>query len=321
MPTPAPDFRVHALAARATDSTTTSPPSTAPSTTSETPFFPSPTGSDCDSCNAEDNKSLEFTKNAVEGALIVVAIALILAITTWRMVRLRRHNRPLRHFFRVHSHPHSPSSTHLPTGRPSSVPRTTGLPPAPAPPASVIYDTLVAPVPLAHHPRRERGRARRTRAADVDGRGRRGAIRHPEDGEELPEYDDKDVLPRYQDVEAGLVPGPGATAAARPGPGPGPGAAMHAAAAAETRREEPGQMVGVGTLMLGRSPNRDGGTSDTDPLVTRTVAMSGSGPDAEAEMGAATSEDGDHHDQCHAYPPPMSSAGSHEGYGDPRMHD
>ena len=46
---------------------------------------------------------------------------------------------------------------------------------------------------------------------------RRGPIRHPEDGEELPEYDDKDVLPRYQDVEAGLVPGSTARLASGPG--------------------------------------------------------------------------------------------------------
>ncbi|KAI9057575.1 hypothetical protein FKP32DRAFT_1598149 [Trametes sanguinea] len=167
-------------------------------------------------------------------------------------------------------------------------------------------------------PRRERGRSRRTHAADVDARGRRGLVRHPEDGEELPEYDDKDVLPRYQDVEAGLVPG--STARPAPGPGPVPGAAMGHGAPPEARdverREDPGQMVGVGTLMMGRSPNGDGGTSDTDPLVTRSGTGSENGN--RTEMGT-TSEDREHCD--HAYPPPMSSAGSHEGYGDPRRHD
>ena len=83
------------------------------------------------------------------------------------------------------------------------------------------------------------------RAGDVDARGRRGTIAHPDDPDEcLPEYDDKDVLPRYQDVQR---------ADARAGfPGAGAGA----------EREEG---------MEGRSPNRagDAETGDTIPLVTR----------------------------------------------------
>ncbi|KAJ2976883.1 hypothetical protein NUW54_g11495 [Trametes sanguinea] len=61
-------------------------------------------------------------------------------------------------------------------------------------------------------------------------------------------------------------------------------------------------------VMMGRSPNGDGGTSDTDPLVTRSGTGTENGN--RTELGT-TSEDGDRRD--HAYPSPMSSAGSHEG--------
>ncbi|KAI0334172.1 hypothetical protein GY45DRAFT_1343524 [Cubamyces sp. BRFM 1775] len=300
MPTPAPD-RSLGLAVRATNAAAFIPadsltqgdlPSTTPtgaqtsstasSTTSDSPFFPTPT--DCASCDPETSSDLKFTKSAVEGALIVAAIALIFAFSMWRVLCLRRENRPLSHFFRIHSHPHTEHS--VPTARPPTVPRTTGLPPTRAPPASLIVETLSAPAPLAQRPRR--GRGRRTYAGDIDAMGRRGPITHPDDPEEnLPEYDDKDVLPRYQDLEAGR---------ARSAPVP--------TSIGEDlgRVSDAGRMVGVGAGMMGRSPNRDGGTSDTDPLVMRMQLS-----------GTATSEDD------HVYPP-MSSAGSHEGHGDLQRH-
>lgn len=120
--------------------------------------------------------------------------------------------------------------------------------------------------------------------------GRRGPITHPDDPEEyLPEYDDKDVLPRYQDLEAGRT-GETGSAPERTGAGDDLG-----------RVSDAGRMVGVGAGMMGRSPNRDGGTSDTDPLVMRM------------QLSGATSDDD------HVYPP-MSSAGSHEGHGDLQRH-
>ena len=64
----------------------------------------------------------------------------------------------------------------------------------------------------------------------------------------------------------------------------------------------PAFCAGTRAGMMGRSPNRDGGTSDTDPLVMRMQLS-----------GTATSEDD------HVYPP-MSSAGSHEGHGDLQRH-
>ncbi|KAI0350989.1 hypothetical protein OH77DRAFT_989574 [Trametes cingulata] len=269
------------------DSLTAGSPSTAgtPTSTTDTPFFPSPSGY-CDGCEVENSKNAEYIKSAVEGALIVAAVALMLSLTMWRALRLRRKRRPLRDFFRVRSHQHTSS---VPT-RPPTVPRTTGLPPTSGPPASVIYDTLSPPLPLAHRNGR-RGRGRRTYAGDIDAAGRRGPIAHPEDPNEvLPEYDDKDVLPRYQDLEGG-----GSIASAG---GPLPGVT-----GLQGVGEDAGRMAGVGT-MLGRSPNGDGGTSDTDPLVTR-LRMS------------AVSEDGHEH----AYPPPMSSAESHEGHGSVQRHD
>ncbi|KAI8972544.1 hypothetical protein BD414DRAFT_581217 [Trametes punicea] len=300
---------VQELVANPSSSVSSSGTPSAPSSTSDTPFFPSPTGSDCESCSEENSKSLQFTKNAVEGALIVVAVILILSATSWRFIRLHRNRRPLRDFFRVHSHPH-PHST-VPS-RPPTVPRTTGLPPTRPPPASVIYDSLAAPpVPLVSAPSgARRSRGRRTRAGDIDARGRRGRIAHPDDpDEELPEYDDKDVLPRYQDLEAGVgraaagtdVPSPlgaGGDAGASGDAGRGSGEDMGRVGGA-------GQMVGVGTAMMGRSANGEGGTSDTDPLVTRMRPST---------AAAGTSEDD------HAYPPPMSSAESHEGHGVVQRH-
>ncbi|TBU22147.1 hypothetical protein BD311DRAFT_825744 [Dichomitus squalens] len=150
-----------------------------------------------------------------------------------RAVRIRRSGRPMRDFFVAHPQPDVPP-------RPRAVPRTTGLPPAPAPPVGVIYDSLTPPVPLVHRGTllayERRGRTRRVRAGDVDAGGRRGHVAHPDDPDEfLPEYDDKDVLPRYQDVQ----------------------------------RAHPAVGVGAG----GRAPNGvgegAGETGDTVPLVTR----------------------------------------------------
>ncbi|KAI0651366.1 hypothetical protein C8Q79DRAFT_897410 [Trametes meyenii] len=239
------------------------------SSTTDTPFFPTPSGY-CDGCEIENDKSLDYTKNAVEGALIVVAVALIISLTFWRTMRLRRRNLPLREFFRTHP---NRSSTNL-VSRPPTVPRTTGLPPTQAPSASVIYDSLTSPVPLVHRGEtlrygRRHGRGRRTYATDIGAGGRRGTVAHPDDPNEfLPEYDDKDILPRYQDLEAGDRRG-------------------------APSGEDEGRMAVI-AAMLGRSPNRDGGTSDTDPLVT---AM---------ELGGM-SDDG------HAYPP-TSSVGSHDAH-------
>ncbi|KAI0702567.1 hypothetical protein C8Q76DRAFT_754855 [Earliella scabrosa] len=193
---------------------------TSASSTSDPPFFPSPTGTPV---SGDGSSGLEFTKNAVESALIVAAIALIIALTSWRLIKLRHQNRPLGHFFRAEPQPDVPP-------RPRAVPRTTGLPSVPAPPAAVICDML----PMALHGEHRRGRGRRTRAGDIGEGGRRGNIAHPDDPDEfLPEYDDKDVLPRYQDVQS-----------------------SSAAAAAGARWE-------------GSAPNGRGGTNDTIPLVTR----------------------------------------------------
>ncbi|TFK92913.1 hypothetical protein K466DRAFT_181815 [Polyporus arcularius HHB13444] len=172
----------------------------------------------------------------------------------WRIIRLRRRERPLTHFFRANPQPDVPE-------RPRTVPRTTGLPSVPPPPASLIYDTLTSPVPLVHRDPR-RGHTRRTHAGDIDASGRRGPVAHPDDPEEfLPEYDDKDILPRYQDVpreHAATVP--------------------------------PG--------LDSRSPNGEGGTGDTIPLVTRMPLSS-----------SATLEEG---------MPALSSSGSHVGHEEPR---
>ncbi|RPD60857.1 hypothetical protein L227DRAFT_85903 [Lentinus tigrinus ALCF2SS1-6] len=168
---------------------------------------------------------LVFVQSAVEGALIAAAAILIIALCTWRIVRLRRRGRPITDFFRAHPLPDVPA-------RPRSVPRTTGLPPSSAPPESVIFDTLSNAASLVHREPR-RGRTRRTRAGDIDAGGRRGTIAHPDDPEEfLPEYDDKDVLPRYQDVHRD-----------------------HPDAASQG--------------LEGRSPNGAVGTSDTIPLIMR----------------------------------------------------
>ena len=152
-----------------------------------------------------------------------------------RIVRLRRHGRPARDFFRANPQPDVPP-------RPRELPRTTGLPPASAPHVSVIYDSLATPMPVLHRgeaPDRRR-RGRRTRAGDVDARGRRGDIAHPDDPEEfLPEYDDKDVLPKYQDVQR--------ASPSRAGTGAGENA------------------LGL----VGRSPNGAGEAGDRVPLVTR----------------------------------------------------
>ncbi|KAI0696367.1 hypothetical protein C8T65DRAFT_663708 [Cerioporus squamosus] len=223
------------------------------SRTSDVPFFPSPTAT------VESNDSrLRFTKSAVEGALVAAAAVVVIALCVWRIVRLRRKQRPLTHFFRAHPQPDVPE-------RPRSVPRTTGLPPVPAPPESLIYDTLSTPASLVHREPR-RGRTRRTRAGDIDGGGRRGTIAHPDDPEEfLPEYDDKDVLPRYQDVQRD-----------------------HAAA------------LPPGSGLEGRSPNREGGTSDTIPLVTR-IPLSSS---ATLEDGTSAPLSSGSHD-CHEAPRPQ----------------
>ncbi|CDO69982.1 hypothetical protein BN946_scf184836.g56 [Trametes cinnabarina] len=115
----------------------------------------------------------------------------------------------------------------------------------------------------------------------------------------------KDVLPRYQDIAAGCVPGSARAASAPVGLPP----ALPSPADASGRAGDEGQMVGIGTVLMGRRPNGDGGTSDTDPLVNRTMSEDhghGHGPG---------------HGE-HAYPPPTSSAGSHEGWhDDPRRHD
>ncbi|KAI0742621.1 hypothetical protein C8Q80DRAFT_1189738 [Daedaleopsis nitida] len=193
---------------------------TTASITSDSPFFPSPTG---ETVNHQEN--VEFTKNAVEGALIIAATALIIALTLWRIVKLRRHDRPLGHFFRSESQPDGVPA------RPRAVPRTTGLPSVPPPPSSYICDLL--PTTVLHGERR-RGRGRRAHADDIDVGGRRGNIQHPDDPNEyLPEYDDKDMLPRYQDLESSSAT-------------PRPGAHVN-----------------------GRSPNGERAMSDTIPLVTR----------------------------------------------------
>ncbi|KAH9916304.1 uncharacterized protein BXZ73DRAFT_22181, partial [Epithele typhae] len=109
-----------------------------------------------------------------------------------RLIVLRRSKRPLRDFFWANPQPDVPA-------RPQTVPRTTGLPSISGPPASVIYATL--PMPPAALADRQR-RRRRTRGGDIDAGGRRGRLAHPDDPDEfLPVYDDKDVLPKYQDVE------------------------------------------------------------------------------------------------------------------------
>ncbi|KAI0752106.1 hypothetical protein C8Q74DRAFT_1373895 [Fomes fomentarius] len=203
-------------------STAVTSSTTRASTTSDQPFFPYPSTTETP---PTDSRGLEFTKNAVEGALIIAAVALIIALTLWRLVKLRRRNRPLGHFFRAEPQPDVPA-------RRRAVPRTTGLPPIPAPPAAVICDMLPMHVSAPHGERR-RGRGHRPHAGDIDAGGRRGNIAHPDDPDEfLPVYDDKDVLPRYQDVESRHAP----------------------------RYSERGG---------GRFPNAVGGTSDTIPLVTR----------------------------------------------------
>lgn len=190
--------------------------------------------------------------------------ALLTHLATPRIIRLRRTDRPLRDFFRAL--PDSPP--HRSVSRPSHVPRTTGLPPTRGPPAHLIYDSLTTPVPLMHHSGPRRGRGRRTYAGDIGVGGRRGAVAHPDDPNEfLPEYDDKDRLPRYQDLEA--------AAAARIILGADLG-----------RVDDAGRMVGVGTG-LGRRPNGEAGQSDTDLLV--------------GEPLSAVSEDE------HAYPPMSST--------------
>lgn len=216
-------------------------------------------------------------QNGVEGALMVVAVALVIVVVLWRyvasvkcslhciqigtprIVRLRRNGRPAREFFRAHPQPDVPP-------RPRELPRTTGLPHAYAPPVSVIYDSLATPVPLLHRgevPDRRR-RGRRTHAGDVDARGRRGNIAHPDDPDEfLPEYDDKDILPKYQDVQR-----------------------------ASPSRLGAGEN---GSSLEGRSPNGVGETGDRVPLVTRMQLSS-----------SATLDD--------ANLPGTSSAGSHEGH-------
>ncbi|KAI0776729.1 hypothetical protein BD413DRAFT_610323 [Trametes elegans] len=269
------------LTAAAAVSTTSSDQA---SSTTESPFFPTPT-SDCDGCEVERTKSSEYTKNAVEGALIVAAVVFIFALMAWRIIRLRRRRRPISDFFRTHSHPHPQSP---PTARPPTVPRTTGLPPTRGPPASVICDSLTAPVPLLHRGetvphRQRRGRGRRTHAGDIDASGRRGSVAHPDDPNEfLPEYDDKDVLPRYQDLEAGA------------------GGAREASASEVEAAGDAGRMIGVGSL-TDRSPNGEGETSDTDLLLSA--------------LGIGSrSEDG------HGGPPPPSSVGSHDGHDSPQRH-
>ena len=216
-------------------------------------------------------------QNGVEGALMVVAVALVIVVVLWRyvasvkcslhciqigtprIVRLRRNGRPAREFFRAHPQPDVPP-------RPRELPRTTGLPHAYAPPVSVIYDSLATPVPLLHRgevPDRRR-RGRRTHAGDVDARGRRGNIAHPDDPDEfLPEYDDKDILPKYQDVQR-----------------------------ASPSRLGAGEN---GSSLEGRSPNGVGETGDRVPLVTRMQLSS-----------SATLDD--------ANLPGTSPAGSHEGH-------
>ncbi|KAL1937915.1 hypothetical protein VTO73DRAFT_12665 [Trametes versicolor] len=244
-------------------STAASTTSASASATSDTPLFPSPTNDPNECVNCETDNSI-YTKRAVEGALIVVAVALVLTMLLWRIIRLRRTDRPLRDFFRAL--PDSPP--HRSVSRPSHVPRTTGLPPTRGPPAHLIYDSLTTPVPLMHHSGPRRGRGRRTYAGDIGVGGRRGAVAHPDDPNEfLPEYDDKDRLPRYQDLEA--------AAAARIILGADLG-----------RVDDAGRMVGVGTG-LGRRPNGEAGQSDTDLLV--------------GEPLSAVSEDE------HAYPPMSST--------------
>ncbi|KAI0632787.1 hypothetical protein C8Q77DRAFT_1158248 [Trametes polyzona] len=267
---------------------------TSSASTSDSPLFPYPTqdADDCGDCGADNNS---YAKRVVEGALIVAAVALILAVVFWRAIRLRRRDRPLRQFFR----PPSRSGVHRSVSRPSTVPRTTGLPPTHGPPPSVICDySLATPVPLLHRgdvglQGHRRGRGRRTHAGDIDGRGRRGPVTHPDDPNEfLPEYDDKDVLPRYQDIEAGMAAGRDNVV----------GVVGAGAADAPDRVEDAGRMAGVGAA-LGRSPNGDAGHSHTDLLV------------AGERRSVLPSEDE------HVYPPPPSSAESHEGHGHVQRHD
>ncbi|KAI0830086.1 hypothetical protein BC628DRAFT_1356312 [Trametes gibbosa] len=261
--------------------TTASSVNAASSSTTDSPLFPYPSDdpNNCDNCNTENNV---FTKRAVEGALIVAAVVLIIVSILWRTIRLRRSDRPLKHFFRFSPSPSPPGSY---VSRPAQVPRTTGLPPTQAPHASLIYDSLTIPAPLLHRDDtlgygQRRGRGRRTYAGDIDGSGRRGTVTHPDDPNEfLPEYDDKDRLPRYQDLELGT--GRGGISGGLGGGDLG-------------RMGHAGRMAGVGT-MLGRRPNGDGGQSDTDLLV------------------AASEEE-------HAYPPAVSSAESHEGHDDTHQH-
>ncbi|KAI1790882.1 hypothetical protein LXA43DRAFT_973400 [Ganoderma leucocontextum] len=193
---------------------------------------------------------------------MVVAVALVIVLVLWRIVRLRRYGRPAREFFRAHPQPDVPP-------RPRELPRTTGLPHASAPHVSVIYDSLATPLPLLHRgevPDRRR-RGRRTRAGDVDARGRRGDIAHPDDPDEfLPEYDDKDILPRYQDLQH---------------------ASASRAGAGET-----------GPSLEGRSPNGAGGTGDTIPLVTRMQLSSSATLDDANPRGMSSAGSHEGHETC-----------------------
>ena len=161
-------------------------------------------------------------------------------------------------FFRANPQPDVPA-------RPATVPRTTGLPPnLPSPPAAaVLHDALGGPE--RHH----RRRGRRTRAGDIDAGGRRGAFVHPDDPDEfLPEYDDKDVLPRYQDVQS--------------------------------ERAGSGSMGRMSALrgLVGRSSGGGSGGSgreevmDTIPLVTRLPAAANSSTTLDVVVSSAGSHEG-----------------------------
>ncbi|CAA7264027.1 unnamed protein product [Cyclocybe aegerita] len=171
-------FKFNEIEARVPQETTDIAPT--PSS-SPSPSPSQPTDEDSDSGGG-------LAKAVLEYLFLGVALAIILAIIYRRLRNLKRANRPASSFFNFDTGNRSTTSRGSRT-----FPRTTGIPAVNLGPSYPYPDPLLAGIPTAY----TGYTSRRTRAADIDASGRRGADRHAEldhDGE----LGDKDVLPAYE---------------------------------------------------------------------------------------------------------------------------
>ncbi|KAL1740653.1 hypothetical protein HDZ31DRAFT_47073 [Schizophyllum fasciatum] len=123
-----------------------------------------------------------LSKTVLEWLFLAIAIFLLFSILARRLMIMKRANQPVSDFFRVQSQWMSPESP----PRPSRA-----IPCSQPCPRDMAY---IAPLPSAHpHPRR----ARRTRGANTDGRGRRLDWGGDDYASSV---DEKDVLPAYDKV-------------------------------------------------------------------------------------------------------------------------